>query len=86
MPYTATYFGYKGHFDQNEKLAQCYGCARVLFVDECLRLIAGFASMPVKNPILIYECVFRRALITFGIWEQILSNNICTKNTSLLQR
>ena len=42
--------------------------------------------MPVKNPILIYECVFRRALITFGIWEQILSNNICTKNTSLLQR
>ena len=33
VPYTAPYFGYKGHFDQNEKLAQYYGCTNMLFVD-----------------------------------------------------
>lgn len=27
--------------------------------------------MPVKNPILIYEFVFRPALIKYGLWEQI---------------
>ena len=72
VPYKAPYFGYKSHFDQNEKLAQSYGCT---FVDGCSRLIAGFASMPVKNPILIYEFVFRPALITYGIWDQISMNN-----------
>ena len=42
-------------------------CTHVLFVDGCSRLTAGFASMPVKKPILIYEFVFRPALITYGI-------------------
>ena len=71
VPYKAPHFGYKGHFDQNEKLAQSYGCTHVLFVDGCSRLMAGFASMPAKNPILIYEFVFRPALITYGIWDQV---------------
>ena len=75
MPYKAPYFGYKGHFDQNQKLAQCYGCIYVLVVDECSRLIAGFASMSVKNPILIYVFVIRRALITYGIWDQIRTDH-----------
>ena len=65
--YKAPYFGYKGHFDQNESLAQSYGCTHVLFVDGCSRLTAGFASMPVKKPILIYKFVFQPALITYGI-------------------
>ena len=53
MPYKAPYFGYKGHFDKKEKLTQSYGCTHVLFVDGWSKLIAGFTSMPVKNPILI---------------------------------
>ena len=53
VPYKAPCFGYKGHFDKKEKLAQSYGCTHVLFVDGWSRLIAGFTSMPVKNPILI---------------------------------
>ena len=71
VPYFAPYFGYKGHFDQNEKIAQDYGCTHVLMIDGCSRLVTGYASMPVKNPILIYEFVFRPALCKYGIWDQI---------------
>ena len=58
MPYTGPYFGYKGYFDQNDKLAQYYDCTSVIVVDGCCRLIAGFTNMPVKNPILICQFVF----------------------------
>ena len=30
VPYKAPYFGYKGHFDQNEKLTQSCGCTHVV--------------------------------------------------------
>ena len=39
--------------------------------DDCSRLVAGFASMPIKNPILIYEFVFRPAILKYGIWDQV---------------
>ena len=71
VPYFAPYFGYKGHFDQNEKIGQTYGCTHVAFIDGCSRLVAGYASMPIKNPILIYTFVFRPAVVKYGIWEQI---------------
>lgn len=69
ISYYAPYFGYKCHFDQNEKIDQRYGCTHVIMIDECSRLITGYASMPIKNPILIYEFVFRPAIREYGIWE-----------------
>ena len=57
--YYSPYFGYKCHLDQNEKTGQDYGCTHVVMIDGCSRLVAGFVSFHVKNPILIYEFVFR---------------------------
>ena len=57
IPYYAPYFGYKGHFDQNGTLAQTFELTHVYFVDGCSRYILGAVSMPIKNPILIYEHV-----------------------------
>ena len=48
-----------------------YGCTHVHFIDRCSRFIVGCASMPVKNPILINELVFRPALLKYGLWEQL---------------
>ena len=71
VPYFAPYFGYKGHFDQNEKIVQDFGCTHVLFVDGCSRFICGAIIMPVKNPILIYHYLFRPILINYGLFDQI---------------
>lgn len=71
VPYYAPYFGYKGHFDQNEKLAQNFGLTHVLFTDGCSRFIIGSVMMPIKNPILIYEYLFRPALLKYGLFDQI---------------
>lgn len=71
IPYFAPYFGYKAHMDQNEKLGQCYGCTHVAIIDSCSRMICGFASMGVKNPIMIYDQVFRPVLLLYGLWEQL---------------
>ena len=67
VPYFAPYFGFKCHLDQNEKIAQRYGCTHVILIDGCSRLVAGYASIPIKNPILIYEFIFKFALRKFGI-------------------
>ena len=71
VPYFAPYFGYKGHFDQNEKIAQDFGCTHVLFVDGCSRFICGAIILPVKNPILIYHHLFRPILLRYGLFDQI---------------
>ncbi|XP_029210672.2 uncharacterized protein LOC114974661 [Acropora millepora] len=71
IPYFAPYFGYKGHFDQNEKVAQTFGMTHVVFIDGCSRFVLGSVSMPIKNPILIYEHLFRPALIKYGLFDQI---------------
>ena len=67
IPYYSPYFGYKCHLDQNEKIGQDYGCTHVVMIDGCSRLDASFVSLHVKNPILIYEFVFREALSKYGI-------------------
>ena len=70
-PYFAPYFGYKGHSDQNENIGQDYGSTHVLMIDGLSRLATGYASMAVKNRILIYEFVFKPALCRYNIWGQI---------------
>ena len=70
MPYFAPYFGHKRHMDQNEKISQEYGCTHVALVDGYSQMIRGYASMEVKNPILIYEYVFRPAILKYGLWNQ----------------
>ena len=70
IPYFAPYFGYKGHTDQNEKIAQEYGCTHVTLIDGCSRMICGYASIEVKNPILIYEYVFHPAILKYGLRNQ----------------
>ena len=57
--------------DQNEKVAQRFGCTHVAIIDGCSRMICGFASMEIKNPILIYEFLFRPAIVQFGLWNQL---------------
>ena len=49
VPYRATFFGEKLHFDQNEKL-NMYGVVHVLAVDGYSRKIVGFITLPRKNP------------------------------------
>ena len=71
IPNFAPYFGYKAHMDQNEKIVQGFGCTHVALIDGCSRMICGYASMGVKNPILIYEYVFRPAILEYGLWNQL---------------
>ena len=44
-------------------------------INGCARLVAGFVSFHVKNPILTYEFVFRQALCKYGIWEQVRTDH-----------
>ena len=57
--------------DKNEKIAREYGCTHVALIDVCSRMIYGYASMKGKNPILIYEYVFRPAVLKYGLWNQL---------------
>ena len=75
LPYYAPYFGYKAHLDQNEKNAQQFGLTHVCLIDGCSRFIAGYISIPVKNPILIYEFLFLPAVRKYGLWEQIRTDH-----------
>ena len=59
VPYYAPYFGYKLHMDQNEKLAQEFGVTHVHALDGCSRMVLGFITIPKKNPVLIYQYLFR---------------------------
>ena len=70
IPYYAPYFGYKLHIDQNEKLVM-FGCTHVCLIDGCSRAIVGFCSMPIKNPIVIYENVLRPTIAQYGLWDQL---------------
>ena len=67
IPHYSPYFGYKCYLDQNKKIGQDYGCTCVVMIDGCSRLVAGFVFLHVKNPILIYEFVFRQAFCKYGI-------------------
>ena len=59
VPYYAPYFGYKLHMDQNEKLAQEFGVTHIHALDGCSRMVLGFITIPKKNPVLIYQYLFR---------------------------
>ena len=57
--------GIKGTSIKTKKLL------RIWMINGCSRLVTGYASMPVKSPILIYEFVVRPHLCRYGIWDQI---------------
>ena len=58
IPYHAEYFGHKLHMDQNEKL-NMFGATHVLAVDGFSSKVVAWATMPVKNNLLIYDKVYR---------------------------
>ncbi len=74
VPYRATYYGEKIHLDQNEKLVM-FGVVHVAAIDGFSRKLVGFSTMPRKNPITIYNTVFRPLLITEGIWDQVRTDH-----------
>ena len=45
--------------DQNENIAQKYGCTHVALIDGCSRMICGYASMEVNLRICFLSCNFK---------------------------
>ena len=74
IPYRAEFYGQKIHFDQNDKLVM-YGIVHVAAVDGHSRKIVGFSTMPRKNPITIYNTIFRPLLLSEGIWGVTTEQN-----------
>lgn len=70
LPYRASHFGEKLHFYQNEKL-NMFGVIHVLTIDGFSCKIVGLISIPKKNPIIIFDCLFRPLLEQYGIWDQL---------------
>ena len=70
IPYRAKFYGENIHLDQNEKLV-LYGIVHFVAVDSYCRKIVGFLTMSRKNPITIYNTVFRPLLVSDGIWDQV---------------
>ena len=58
IPYYAQYHGHKLHLDQNEKLIR-FGVTHVAASDGYSGKLLGIISMPVKNPIAIYDELYR---------------------------
>ena len=93
VPYVSPYFGYKCHFDQNEKIGQHYGCTHVAMIDGCSRLVAGFASMPYQKPNIDLSICFSTCNLEIwnlgpsenGSWTRVLSCNICTTGYSIFK-
>ncbi|XP_028424305.1 uncharacterized protein LOC114548520 isoform X2 [Perca flavescens] len=61
--------GNKIHMDQNEKLVR-FGVTHVVAVDYSSKIVAN-ATMPVKNNLVIYEEVYRSAVVNHGMWDQL---------------
>ncbi|XP_052249306.1 uncharacterized protein LOC127857051 [Dreissena polymorpha] len=74
IPYYAEYFGHKLHMDQNEKLAM-FGVTHVLAIDGFSSKIVGSKTMAVKNNLLIYDCVYRPAVLKYGMWDQVRNDH-----------
>ena len=68
--YSARYFGHKVHLDQNEKLIH-FGVTYVMARDGFSGKIVGGAVMPCKNNLVIYDEVYRTAVLEFGLWDQV---------------
>ena len=60
VPYYAEYYGHKLHIDQNEKLVT-FGVTHVAAADAdgYSGKLMGIVTMPIKNPILIYDLLYR---------------------------
>eukprot|EP00731_Ephydatia_muelleri_P015820 Em0009g244a len=67
QPYRAAYFGEKLH---NEKLVM-FGVTHICAIDGYSGKIVQFVSMPVKNPVQIYQHLFRPILVNYGLFDQI---------------
>lgn len=48
-----------------------YGVTHVMAVDGYSRKIVGMITIPVKNPITIYNTLMKPLLETEGMWEQV---------------
>ncbi|XP_030287100.1 uncharacterized protein LOC115590006 [Sparus aurata] len=70
VPYTAEYMGHKIHIDQNDKLVM-FGVTHVMAIDGYSKKIVGHSTMPIKNNIIIYDEVYRPAVLSYGIWDQV---------------
>ena len=68
--YSARYFGHKVHLDQNEKLVH-FGVTYVMARDGFSGKIVGAVVMPRKNNLIIYDAVYRSAVLEFGLWNQV---------------
>ncbi|KAL2084316.1 hypothetical protein ACEWY4_019834 [Coilia grayii] len=69
-PYYAGYTGHKLHIDQNEKLGM-FGVTHVMAVDGYSKKVVSHATMPIKNNLIIYEDVYRPAVLQYGMWDQV---------------
>ncbi|XP_075309265.1 uncharacterized protein LOC142370724 [Odontesthes bonariensis] len=67
IPY---YAAHKMHIYQNEKLGM-FGVTHVMAVDGYSKAIVGYATMLVKNNLIIYEDVYRSAVLQYGMWDHI---------------
>ena len=70
VPYFASHFGDKLHFDQNEKLGM-FGATHVLAIDGDSRKVVGFITIPVKNTVAIYEHLFRPLVLQVGLFDHL---------------
>lgn len=70
VPYNAEYAGHKLHMDQNEKLCM-FGVTHVIAIDGFTKKIVGHSTMPIKNNLTIYEEVYKNAVLSHGMWDQV---------------
>nr|XP_054594307.1 uncharacterized protein LOC107395007 isoform X2 [Nothobranchius furzeri] len=70
VSYNAEYMGHKLHVDQNEKLVM-FGVTHVMAIDGFSKKVDGHSTMPIKNNLIIYEEVYRSAVLSYGLWGQM---------------
>ena len=68
--YNADYFGHKIHIDQNEKLVM-FGVTHVMARDGFSGMIVAFTTMPIKNNLIIYDEIYRKFVLKYGLWDQV---------------
>ncbi|XP_056466626.1 uncharacterized protein LOC130405524 isoform X1 [Gadus chalcogrammus] len=48
-----------------------FGATHALAIDGYSSKIVGYATMPVKNNLIIYGDVYRSAVLNYGLWDQV---------------
>lgn len=69
-PYFAEYAGHKIHMDQNEKL-NMFGVTHVIASDGYSGKILAYSTMPVKNNCIIYDEVYRKVCLEYGLFDTV---------------